>query len=117
MKKFSFYVMYKDFNTRKMKSYNVMPSLYGSILTSKNKVSKKWKEIHGVKTRKDLRNFIDGHFRYYYWAKCEWEFIARDWPTTDEKYDVKVDVYDQLEPNIDLITDLVWEQIKDKLND
>lgn len=117
MKRFSFYVFYKDFNTKCVNYYDVMSSLYGSILTSKNKISKKWKEIYNVKTKNDLKMYIDGHFKYCYWSKCEWEFIVRDWPNTDEKNDVKIDVYDQLKPNIDLITDLIWEQIKDKLND
>lgn len=124
MKKISYKVLYKDFNTGKMEEYDVMPSLYGSIFTSKGTLSKKSFHIYDDKTfkrkevenKQDLKKFIDSHFRYCYAHKCEWEFIASDWPNTDNGRDVKVDVYQQLKPNINLITDIVWEQVKDKLN-
>lgn len=123
MKRIKYHVLYKDFNTGEMTEYDVMPSLYGNIFTSDGKLSKKRFHIHDektyepkpIKTRNDLRKFIDSHFRYCYSHKCEWEFIAQDWPNTTSGRDVKVDVYHQLEPNIDLITDLVWEQVKEKI--
>ena len=115
MKKFSFHILYKDFGSGKMKSYDVMPSLYGSILTSKNTISKRWKDIYNITDFNSFRNFVNIHFRYCYWAKCEWEFIAQDWPPGRDGVDIKVDGYQQLEPNITLISELVWEQIKDKI--
>lgn len=115
MKKFSFHVLYMNFNSKKMESYDVMPSLYGSILTSKNKISKRWKDIYKVNSKETLKKYIKGHFQYCYWAKCEWEYIVYGWPTSKNERGLKIDVYQQLEPNIDLITNLLWEQIKDKL--
>lgn len=122
--KINFYVLYKDFNTGEMTTYDVMPTLYNSIFNSKGKFSKSFsfydKENHDyrrVKTINELRTFIENHFRYHYWSKCEWEFIVSDWPPTKENRSVKIDVFDQLKPNIDLITNIVWEQIKTKIND
>lgn len=122
MKKFKFNILYKDFNTGKMEEYDVMSSLYGSIFTSNGKISKKNFHIYDkdfarkeIKTRNDLKEFIDSHFKYCYAHKCEWEFIAQDWPNTENGRDVKVDGYQQLKPNIDLITDILWEQIKEKI--
>lgn len=121
-KRISFYVLYKDFNTGSMKKYDVMNSLYNTIFNSNGSLSKKNFYIYGndfkrkeIKTRDDLRKFIDFHFRYLYSFKCEWEFIALDWPNSDNGRAVKIDVYQQLEPNIDLITDIVFEQIKNKI--
>lgn len=125
MKKIKFNVLYKDFNTGKMEPYDVMESLYGTMFNSNGTLSKKRFHIHDkktferkeIKTRNDLKEFINSHFMYLYSYKCEWEFIAQDWPNTDNGKDVKVDVYQQLKPNIDLITDIVWEQVKDKINE
>lgn len=122
-KRIPFYVIYKETNTGKMEYYDVMGSLYGSIFNSNGSISKtkfhiwddKTYERKEIKTKKDLKKFIDSHFMYCYRYKCEWEFIALDWPTCKEDREVKVDVYHQLKPNIDLITDIVWEQIKDKI--
>ena len=124
MKRIKFYVLYKEYNNGEMVSYDVMPSLYNSILNSNGTISKrsfriyddKKNEYKQVSTKNELRKFIRNHFLYHYWGKCEWEFIASDWPPTNRSNrDKKVDVYNQLEPNINLITDIVWEQIKDKL--
>lgn len=115
MKKFSFYILQKDWNTGKMEPYDVMLSLYGTIFTSKNTIKKEWLDNWKIKDKKSLKSFIRGHFRYLYGGKCEWEFIARDWPCGNEEKDVKVDGYMQLEPNLDLIVNLLWKQIKDKL--
>lgn len=122
-KRFSFYVMMKDFNTGKIEYYDVMPSLYGSIFNQNGTLSKSKFYVYGkdykmkpITTKSELKIFVDSHFRYCYWAKCEWEFIVRDWPSRKEKErDVKVDVYEQLKPNIDLIVDMLWNQIKEKL--
>lgn len=63
--------------------------------------------------------YVSSNLMYRFWAKCEWEFVAIDWPHLDMVKDsrpVKIDVYDQLKPNIDLIVDLVWNYIEPKIN-
>ena len=116
MKRFSFYILQKNWSDGKMDPYDVMKSLYNVIFTSKNTLKKDWIKNWKVKDKKTFRNFVRGHFHWLYAGQCEWEFISRDWPTLDEEKDVKVSGFDQLEPNIDLIVDLVWEQLKDKIN-
>lgn len=123
-KRISFYVLYKDFNNGQMTPYDVMPSLYGSIFNSNGSLSKKNFYIcddktfkrRNIKDKKDLKKFVNSHFMYHYWSKCEWEYIASDWPPKKDNREVKIDVYQQLKPNIDLIVDIIWEQIKNKLN-
>ena len=120
-KRTSFYVMVKNFNNGKVEPYDVMPSLYGGIFNQNGKLSKSrffiydsnWKRKE-ITTIKDLRKYIDLHFMYCYRGKCEWEFIVSNWPPC-EGSEVKIDAYEQLKPNIDLITSIVWDQIKDKI--
>ena len=120
----SFYVMYKNFNNNdEIDFYDVMPSLYGSIFNSRGGISKKNFYIWDEKTyerkeitnKSELKKFIDRHFIYCYRFKCEWEFIVTGWPPKKDEKEIKVDVYQQLKPNIDVITDIVWEQIKNKI--
>lgn len=119
-----FFAMYKDFNDGEIKSYDVLGVIFNNILTSKGGIKKdfhtydkNWNRIP-VRTKEHLQKFIEDTFRYCYWAKCEWEFIAIDWPyrdTINESRPVKIDVFDQLEPNIPVITDLVWNYIEPKI--
>lgn len=123
LNKFKFFVLVKDPCTGDTDHYDVMQCLYSTIFTSNGKLSKKNFFIYEektfkrkeIKTKQDLRRFVDSHFKYHYWAKCEWEFIMRDWPTGRDERDRKVDVYEQLRPNIDLIVNLLWDQLQDKL--
>lgn len=120
-----FFVLYKNFNNGKIEPYEVLGTIFNSILTSKGTISdkkfyiwnKKWEKVP-VRTKNQLQEFIDNKFRYYFWAKCEWEYIAIDWPyrdTIDDSRPVKIDVYDQLKPNLPVITDMVWNYIEPKI--
>ena len=120
-----FFAMYKDFNDGKLKPTDVLHVVLDPILNSKGGIKnkefyiydKKWNRVP-VRTKEQLKEFITDKFRYHFWAKCEWEFIAIDWPygdTIDKSRPVKIDVFDQLEPNIPVITDLVWNYIEPKI--
>ena len=88
-----------------------------------------WHRIK-ITTKEHLGKFIRQTLRYYYWAKCEWEFIVIDWPYRTSTPDGelkgeeiimknrphKIDVYKQIEPNLGLITDLLWEEVKNLIN-
>ena len=120
-----FFVIYKDFNDGKMKPYDVLGVIFDCILNSKGAIKNKefhiydkdWHRV-SVRTKEQLQKFIESEFRYHFWAKSEWEFVAIDWPygdTINESRPVKIDVFDQLEPNIPVITDLVWNYIEPKI--
>lgn len=120
-----FFALYKNFNNGKIEPHEVLGTIFGSILTSKGAISnqkfyiwnKKWEKVP-VRTKNQLQEFIDNKFRYYFWAKCEWEYIALDWPyrdTIDDSRPVKIDVYDQLKPNLPVITDIVWNYLEPKI--
>ena len=120
-----FFALYKDFNNGKIEKYDVLNVIFNTIFTERGTFNTrsfhyfdKKCNVLPVRTKEQLEEFIKLELRYHFWGKCEWEFIAIDWPnrdTIDESRPVKIDVYEQLEPNISVITDLVWNYIEPKL--
>ena len=120
-----FFAIYKDFNSGKIEKYDVLNVIFNTIFTEKGTFNTrsfhyfdKKCNVLPVRTKEQLEEFIKLELRYHFCGKCEWEFIAIDWPnrdTIDESRPVKIDVYEQLEPNIPVITDLVWNYIEPKL--
>lgn len=120
-----FFAMYKDFNNGKIKPYEVLGVVFDTILNSRGGINKKnffildnkWNKVD-VRTKEQCEKFIEQEFRYHFWSKCEWEFICIDWPyrdNIDNSRPVKIDVFDQLEPNIPVINELVWNYIEPKV--
>ena len=120
-----FFAISKDFNSGKIEKYDVLNVIFNTIFTEKGTFNTrsfhyfdKKCNVLPVRTKEQLEKFIKQELRYHFWGKCEWEFVAIDWPhrdTIDESRPVKIDVYEQLEPNISVITDLVWNYIEPKL--
>ena len=124
-----FFAIYKDFNSGEVEKFDVLSVIFNSFLTEKNTIKKKEfcvfehknKKLKyvPVRTKEQCEKYITDCLRYHFWSKCEWEFIIVDWPnrdTVDESRPVKIDVFDQLKPNIPVITDLVWNYIEPKVN-
>lgn len=121
-----FYALRKDFSDGKVRPYDVLDVVFDDILTEKGAIRKKSFYIFDddlklipVKTKEQFAKFIKNTLRYYFWGKCECEFIAIDWPyrdTIDNSRPVKIDIFEQLEPNLSIITDLAWEYIEPKVN-
>lgn len=121
-----FYAFYKDFNDGKIKAIEVLEGIFYEIFTEKGAISKKhfctydrktYKSIP-ITTKEHLKEFVVRNLVYRFWSKCEWEMIVVDFPYrehVDDSRPLKVDVYDQLKPNIDLIVDLVWNYIEPKI--
>ena len=95
-----YYAMYYDFNARKIKRVNV---IYEDTLKRLQDMVKKGK----IKDRLQFRQCLRSEFMYRYWCKREWEISVGDLFEKDlSKYE-KIDVYDQLEANLDVITDYI----------
>ena len=120
-----FYAMHKDFNDGKMKPYDVLSAVFCDILNSKNglvkknfyNIGNKWEKIP-VRTKEQCATFVKDKLMYHFWGNATWEFVAIDWPyrkTIEESKPVKIDVYEQLEPNLPLIVDLVWDYLEPKV--
>lgn len=95
-----FYVLTWDFNTDSMVPYDIMPYLIGKYKKSKTKVN----------TFSEAKSFIIDESKYQFWARCEYEIIISGWPKG--KKEQKVDVYQQIAMNIDIITDIFMNNLK-----
>ena len=121
-----FYVIHKDFNDGKVKPYDVLHVVLDPILNSKGGIKNKefyiydknWNRVP-VRVKEQLKEFVKDKLMYHFWGNASWEFVAIDWPYRDtikESRPVKIDVYKQLEPNLPLIVDLVWDYLEPKVN-
>ena len=95
-----YYAMYYDFNARKIKRVNV---IYEDTLKRLQDMVKKGK----IKDRLQFRQCLRSEFMYRYWCKREWEISVGDLFEKDLNKYKKIDVYDQLEANLDVITDYI----------
>lgn len=120
-----FYAIEKDFNNGKLVQIDVLEHIFNGILTKSGKLNKKFKffsmKYYGrttINSRETLYNYMLSEFIYNYWGKCEREVVIVDWPYRDKVEDSrphKIDVYYQLKMNMDVIVDLVWNYIKEDL--
>jgi len=118
-----FYVLNWDFNSDRLIHYDVLPYFrevykehYDQFLHALNK--KWWKEAD-EETKKcykipetfaEFKDFIRGKAMYQFWARCEYEMICHGWPVRKNEY--KLDVYEQIEMNLDIIAEILWKEIK-----
>lgn len=95
-----FNVIIFNFNSNKFEPYNVMWHLINEYNDQKIKPV----------TFEECRNFIKDKSEHQFWSRCEYEVILVDWPCQKTKR--KIDIYNQIMMNLDVITDLFMKQIK-----
>ena len=95
----SWFAFYSDFNSDNLKRVNVLGGLEDDI---KKRVKKE-----KATTREEVKEILRRELMWRYWCKSEWEVIVSGlFAKTDEERH-KIDVWYQLEPNLDIITDYV----------
>ena len=82
-----------DFNSDNIEYYDIMPFLIDSY----KKIKK-----NKPKTFDEIKEFIINESRYRFWSRCEYEVIITGWPK--QKREVKIDIFEQIMKNIDVIT-------------
>ena len=120
-----FYALHKDFNNGEVRPYEVLGFVFREILNDKGGINKrrfylvdKNYERVPVTTKEQCAKFVNDTLRYYFWGNATWEYVAIDWPyreTIKDSRPVKIDVYEQLEPNLPIIVDLVWNYLEPKV--
>lgn len=90
-----------EVNRRKFKRYDVMSYFIRAYENARKK----------PKTDEEIKNFVIKEARYMFWARCGWEIIISDWPS--QQTSSKIDVYYQIESNIDLVVRAFKENIKE----
>ena len=136
----SFKVIIFDFNSKKTEFYDVIPFFTHEFELLKSYKSGNFnKYIHRPRNRAEVKEFVERLGHYMFWARCEWEIIVSGWPVYYDKskftqwiktadlnkqeftwYDIpdfrvneqKIDVWDQINANIDLIVDILCEYFK-----
>ena len=128
-----------DFNRKKYEAYDVLPYFRNIWRGHRFNWDKDYNEIP-VKTKEQLKEWIIDWARYQFWARCEYEFLMASWPfgshsMTEEmkeflktnpdidNYDddlrfrniiirdmVKIDVFEQLMMNIDILVDILYDE-------
>lgn len=94
-----FNVLIWDFNSDKLMCYDVLPYLRQCYDESQTKPN----------TIDELKDFIKRESQYQWWSRCEYEMICHGWPV--RKNDYKLDVHEQVMMNIDVITQILYNEI------
>lgn len=95
--KLEWYVLYHDFNANKIAKFNVLNG-WEERLTKARK---------HIKCRQELYNWLDTEFRHYYWCRSECEILVGGLFVNDIDELTKIDIYTQLVPNLNVITDYI----------
>ena len=121
-----FFALYKDFNNGKVMTYEVLHIVFNQMFDDKENIDTKKFVIYDrhykpipIRTQGQLNEFIKDKLMDMFWARSEWEMVAIDWPYRDtikESRPIKIDVWNQLLPNIDIINKLIWDYSKRKIN-
>jgi len=99
-----FNVLNWDINRNELVSYDVLPYFRKAyeVCTKKPVTKEEWEE------------FIRRRGMYRYWSRCEYEIIVSPWPPQKKDISVKIDVWQQIENNLDLIVKLLMEEYDTK---
>ena len=97
-----FNVINYEFNSKKFEAYDVMPYLVDCYKKVKRK-----KEC--PKTFEEFKEFVKLNSQYRFWSRCEYEIVLSDWPSGKDQR--KIDVYEQIMMNIDLVTELLMKSV------
>ena len=100
-KKLKYYAMYYDWNDHEVGYTNVLRS---EIIESLSKMVKKGANRHALRER------LVSLFKYYYWSKSEYEILVNSLSNREEHIR-KIDIWFQLEPNVDVILDYILTSI------
>ena len=109
-----------DFNLDQIEYYDIMPYLIDCWKDEKKRRHKIWDNDHKFSeddTRMpesfdEFRKFIKGHSLYRYWSRCEYEIVVCGWPKRSNE--TKIDAYEQIVQNIDVVTGLFMRYVLHK---
>ena len=88
------YALIHHYNQKKLDPYNV---LYEDMVYDVDKVIDDTNDYEKIKY--EVSSWLSWMFR----SRTEYEWIASQW--TGEEFEEKIDIYDQVIPNLDLITE------------
>lgn len=90
-----------DINKKEFVPYDIFPYLKRKFIQCKRIPY----------TFEEYKKWIQKEAFYQWWGRCEYEVILSSWPGESKKE--KIDVYYQIMNNIDTITELFMQEMKD----
>lgn len=102
----SWYALFWDSNSQKVLYFNIFTHY---IIDNLLKEIKK----KTVYDRLTLKKHLTADFKYYFWSKAEFEFMISELGTCDHAE--KIDIWRQIEPNLDKIVDYVYLKLINKI--
>lgn len=113
MKELEWYCVEWGFNEKRPRLINVMRAINIDDLKKKLKYKgKKPTKYNSIKNYEELREYLKSQFMCRFWCRCEYEMIVTSWPPRNDIDGTKIDVFDQIAPNIDRITEYVVQVLK-----
>ena len=105
-KELKWYALYWDSNEKALKTTNVV---HEALIDEVKKAIKKGYDYVTI------RNIVKSYLVWRYWSKSEWEVIVSPLFTRNaEEDEVKIDIWTQLEPNLDVITEYLITNLTPK---
>lgn len=93
-------VYYHSYNDSQIKTFNVLREngvIYNFIKECRKKDM----------SREEFDNSLKRECQYWYWSKCEWEVIIKEW--VGKEAEKKIDVYHQLKMNWNVFSEICWK--------
>lgn len=97
---YPFNCIVEDINSTEFVSYDVMPYFVRCYRDEKKK----------PETVEDFKAFVKQKGKYMYWSRCEYEIVLRPWGTRRTP-DKKIDVWYQIEQNLDTVVMLLMKSV------
>ena len=119
----SYFVLLRDFNSNKTVKHDIMPYILQTYKECEEK--KFWWMFDDPKiapiAKEDFKYFVERVCKRMYWSRCECEWLMISWPpgkmdTLEQCQKIinsstKIAAWDQIEMNLDIVTDVFIENI------
>ena len=96
------YVVNYDFNKGVAKEYDIFSNI--KFLQGLQRINE---EIDIVNDFETFKVELDSVLRYCFWSKCEYEIYVKDAFHNEPTEITKVDVYDQVKPNLEILANYI----------
>lgn len=101
------YVLYHNFNTNKIQTYNIFSKSFTENIYIKIKSKK-------INNYEQLKQEIDQYCKYHYLSKSEFEVAMGGLFSKYPQEFEKIDIYTQIQPNLDNITKYIINEMNIK---
>ena len=104
--KLEWYVLNHDFNTEKIYNFNVLQ--HGYLLDLIRMIEEEYYNVHDYESLKEcIKRWANYNFNH----KTECEIFVHGWFDKEDK-ETKISIYDQLEPNLEVLTEYINRKLQ-----